>query len=122
MHKFKADIDIIGINPYVSVPDKILKEIFNQAGRDKGHIPVHGTINGKPYKQTLVKYAGEWRLYINTQMIKNSPKLIGETVELTIELDPADRTVKPHPKLTIALDENEEAKTVFDKLAPSRQN
>ena len=42
MQKFKARIELIGINPFVFVPGKILKEIFRQSGKDKGHIPVRG--------------------------------------------------------------------------------
>lgn len=68
-YAFKAEIKIIGINPYVLVPGPILQKIFKQAGRDKGPIPIKGTINKKPYRQTLVKYSGAWRLYINTTMI-----------------------------------------------------
>src|ERR1044071_2649608 len=105
MHQFKASIDIIGINPFVFVPEKILKEIFQKAGKDKGPIPVQGTVNGKAFQQTLVKYSGHWRLYINTTMLKNSPKRIGETIEVTIEFDPTDRTIEPHPKLIKALAE-----------------
>jgi hypothetical protein len=62
MHKFKARLGIIGINPFVHVPKKILSDIFKSAGKEKGHIPICGNINGKPYRQTLVKYSGEWRL------------------------------------------------------------
>jgi hypothetical protein len=77
IHKFQATIDIIGINPFVFIPENILKDIFKQAGKEKGPIPVKGTINAKPYKQTLVKFKGYWRLYINTTMLKNSPNRIG---------------------------------------------
>ena len=121
MHKFKAALKIIGVNPFVFVPDKILKEIFKQSGKNKGYIPIHGLINGKPYKQTLVKYQGDWRLYVNTTMLNKSPKRIGEIIEITIEFDPADRKIAPHPKLVNAFKENEEAKKVFDNLSPSRQ-
>lgn len=120
-YSFHASIEIIGINPYVQVPETILAGIFIQAGKSKGHIPVAGTVNGLLYQQTLLKYSGLWRLYINTLMLKNSPKRIGETIELTIEFDPRDRTIKPHPKLTEALKNNLEAKSKFDNLSPSMQ-
>jgi uncharacterized protein YdeI (YjbR/CyaY-like superfamily) len=121
VHKFNASLDIIGINPFVFVPQQILNAIFKQAGKDKGHIPVTGTVNNKAYKQTLVKFQGEWRLYINTLMLKDSPKRIGETLKLSITFDPSDRTIKPHPLLTKALKANPEAQKVFEKLPPSRQ-
>ncbi len=119
MLKFKADIAIIGINPFVFVPEEILTEIFKQAGKSKGAIPVSGMINDKPYKQTLVRYSDFWRLYINTTMLKNSPDRIGEIIDVTISFDPSDRTITPHPKLTEALEKNTEAKVVFDGLSPS---
>jgi len=122
MNKFKADIEIIGVNPFVSVPGRILKKVFKQANKDKGPIPIRGTINGDPYKQTLVKYRGAWRLYVNTTMLKNSPKRIGETVVIEIEFDQISRKIQPHPKLVIAFKENKEAKKIFDSLPPSRQN
>ncbi|SFD60245.1 protein of unknown function [Chitinophaga sp. CF118] len=119
MFKFKADIAIIGINPYVVVPENILTKIFEQAGKSKGPIPISGTINKQPYKQTLVKYSGLWRLYINTTMLKNSPDRSGETIDVTIGFDTSDRTIMPHPKLMEVLDKNAEAKAIFDSLSPS---
>lgn len=118
---FQATIELIGINPYVQVPETILIQIFSQANKNKGHIPIVGTVNGLAYQQTLVKYSGIWRLYINTLMLKNSPKRIGETIELTIEFDSSDRTLKPHPKFLNALNHNLVAKSQFDLLSPSMQ-
>jgi len=121
MRKFKAKIELIGINPFVFVPEKILKEIFLHSGKDKGHIPVSGSVNRRSYKQTLVRYSGDWRLYINTTMLKDSPKRIGEMIEVTIQHDPEDRTLPPHPAFAKALNANKEAKKIFDSLPASRQ-
>jgi len=121
LHKFKAGIELIGINPFVFVPDEILLEVFLQSGKEKGHIPVCGSVNRMPYKQTLVKYKGEWRLYINTTMLKDSPRRIGEVISVTIRHDPAERTILPHPDLMRALKRNRGAKKVFDSLSPSLQ-
>lgn len=121
MHVVKAKIQIIGINPYVLLPETILEQIFIDSKKGKGPIPVKGTINGEPYLQTLVKFGGVWRLYINTKMLKNSPKRIGEIIEISLEYDSEERTVKQHPKLTQALLLNIEAKAVFDSLRPSLQ-
>lgn len=120
-YTFSAVIQIIGINPYVSVPDEILKSIFMDAGKDKGPIPINGTVNENPYLQTLVKYLGEWRLYINTIMLKNSPKRIGEEIQITIAFDPIERNIEIHPLLEKELKENKEANVIFEKLPPSRK-
>lgn len=122
MHSFQAELKIIGINPYVTVPQKILAAIFKQAGKEKGKIPIRGTVNKLPYTQTLVKFSGEWRLYINTKMLKDSPKKIGSTLKISVEFDPADRTISPHPKLAASLNKNKKARAVFEKLPPSLQH
>lgn len=121
MHVIKTKIQIIGINPYVLLPENVLKSIFIQAGKDKGPIAIKGTVNGDPYIQTLVKFDGAWRLYINTKMLKNSPQRIGEIIEISVGYDSEQRTVEQHPKLTQALLLNIEAKAVFDNLRPSVQ-
>ena len=121
MNEFNAELAIIGINPFVYVPQEILSDLFEKAGKSKGPIPIRGTVNGRPYQQTLVKYKGDWRLYVNLTMLDESPRRIGETINVTVEFDPRSREVDPHPKLVIALKENGEAQRVFDSLTPSLQ-
>lgn len=121
MHPFTATLEKIGINPFVFVPEAILEHLFTANGKDKGPIPVQGTLNGTPYQQTLVKYRGAWRLYINTSMLKRSPERIGEVLELSISFDPSDRSIAPHPRLLQALDENPVAQAKFKSISPSLQ-
>ena len=119
--KFTAEINIIGVNPYVHVPEKILQHIFRKSGRSKGAIPIKGTVNGSPYKQTLIRYKGDWRLYINTSMLQHSPKRIGEIIKISAAYDPEPRIITPHANFQKALNKNKEAKRVFDNLPASRR-
>ncbi|MGG5207894.1 YdeI/OmpD-associated family protein [Chryseobacterium sp. MIQD13] len=119
---FTAVLEIIGINPFVFIPEDILNTIFETSGKDKSPIPVKGTVNGKEYKQNLMKYLGEWRLYVNLLMLKNSPKRIGETIEVSIEYDDSDRSISIHPKLDTAIKASPVAATNFDNLIPSRRH
>ncbi|HVS97272.1 MAG TPA: YdeI/OmpD-associated family protein [Puia sp.] len=121
VQSFHAKIEIIGINPFVQVPPKILLEIFRQSGKDKGPIPVCGSVNRKAYRQTLVKYAGEWRFYINSVMLKESPKRVGEVVAITMRHDRGDRTIRPHADFERALNEDQEAREVYEALPASRK-
>ena len=121
MITFNATIEIIGVNPFVFPPDKVLKAVFKQAGKDKGPVPVNGTIDGHPFTQTLVRYSGHWRLYINGPMLKASGKKVGDRTTLTIAFDPGERTISMHPKLNDALIANPIAKATFDQLPSSRQ-
>jgi uncharacterized protein YdeI (YjbR/CyaY-like superfamily) len=119
--QYKAKISIIGVNPYVLIPATILKAIFKQANKDKGAIPVRGKLNGHAYIQTLVKYSGKWRLYLNTPMRKAAKKDVGDTIKVEIEFDPAERIIPIHPKFLKALQSNKKAKENFENLSPSRQ-
>lgn len=121
MLQFKARIYIIGVNPYVLLPSPVLKAIFKQAGKDKAPIPVKGTLDGHDYIQNLMKYSGKWRLYLNTPMRKAAGKDVGDTIEVTIEYDPIERTIPMHEKLKAALDTDKKAMKKFESLPPSRQ-
>ena len=121
MKSFAAKIQIIGINPYVSLPQSVLEALFKQAGRSKGPIPVRGTLNGKQFTQTLVKYRGAWRLYLNTPMRRDAGIDVGDEAIVGIEFDPKPRIVPMPPEFAQALSKSREARAAFAKLAPSRQ-
>lgn len=121
MYTFKVKLDIIGINPFVLIPNHILSCLFEMAGKEKGFIPVCGTVNNKPFIQTLVRYSGEWRLYINLNMLSQSPKRIGEEIQVEITFDPTDRGIAMPEKLVKALSENSNASSIYSQLAPSLQ-
>ena len=114
-------IDIIGINPYVLLPDAHLRKLFAQAGKDKGPIPLRGTLDGHAFLQTLVRYAGYWRLYLNGPMLKAAKKGVGDRVSVRIAFDPVERTIPVHPALAAALKANPAAAKVLDALPPSRR-
>ena len=121
MLRFSATIYKIGINPVVDPPDDVLLAIFEEAGRSKGPVPVRGTINGAEFIQTLVKYSGSWRLYINGPMLGESGLAVGDVAEIELEFDPRTRDVPVPPRLTAALKKNKQAKSSYDNLSPSRQ-
>lgn len=106
----------------VDTPDDVLATIFEQAGKSKGPIPVCGKLNGARFIQTLVKYQGAWRLYINGEMLKASGLKVGDTANIEIEFDRRrPREVSMPELLKKALKGNPEAKAAFEKLAPYRQ-
>lgn len=116
---FEAKLEIIGINPFVYLPQEVLSEILKRAKKEKGKIPVKGRVNNIDYTQTLLRYKGEWRLYINTKMLKNSPQRIGELLQITIQIDTTPRIINPHPQLMHALQNNSVAAKRFNELTPS---
>jgi hypothetical protein len=98
-----------------------LQALFRQAGKSKGPIPVRGTLNGKRFRQTVVKYQGAWRLYLNTEMRREAGVEVGDVARVEIEFDPAPRAAPMHPVLGRALAKNKAARVAFEKLRPSHQ-
>lgn len=121
MIKFQAIIYKIGINPVIDPPGDVLDSIFLQAGRSKGPIPVCGLLDGAEFIQTLVKYGGAWRLYINGPMLKAAGCNVGDTVTVEIGFDPRKRDVPMPDRLREMLDTNKIASDAFNALTPSRK-
>ena len=118
---FSAKIKIIGVNPYVLLPENILSELFKKFGKNTGAIPVKGTINGKKFIQTLVKYQETWRLYINGIMRKAAGVDVGDIVHIEITYDPISREIPMNPGLRDALEKNKKAQNAFKKYSASRR-
>jgi hypothetical protein len=118
---FRATIEQIGINPYVSLPPRRLAALFEAAGKQRGPIPVVIEIGGATFRQSLVKYQGAWRLYLNTPMRAAAGKSVGQGVTLKVDFDPAPRVEPMPPALRLALAKDERAKAAFAALVPSRQ-
>ncbi|HTD92911.1 MAG TPA: YdeI/OmpD-associated family protein [Chitinophagaceae bacterium] len=121
MKSFSTKILKIGINPYVSVPAPILKSLFVAAGKDKSPIKVCIRIKDRNFQQHLLRYKGEWRLFLNTPMRVIAGKDVGETIRLSIEYDPAERKTPVHPGFKTALSKNKKAAKIFADLTPSLQ-
>lgn len=121
MHTFSAKVDKIDINPYVQVPDDILLKLQQDARKEKGPIPVKGTLQGEPFLANVVRYRGMWRLYLNTPMRQAANVDVGDQVTIGLQFDSTPRKVPAPRKFTLALSKNKQAKEAFQKLAPSRQ-
>jgi hypothetical protein len=121
MPKFSATIFKVGINPVVDPPDGVLRKLFEKAERSKDPIPVRGRLNGAEFVQTLVKYQGAWRLYINGPMLKASGLKVGDTASVEIEFDPRPHETPMPPKFVRALSKDAVAKAAFDILTASRK-
>jgi hypothetical protein len=121
MPAFLATIRLLGINPYVAVPARERKALFQAAGRETGPIPVRGRIDQTPFVQTFVKYQGEWRLYLNTPVRRAAGKDVGDRVRVELELDPVRRREPLPPALRRALAQHPAASSAFKALSASRR-
>lgn len=126
---FKAKVLIINGNPYVRPPDEILKKIFNQAEKTMSPIPIKGKINGATFQQTLVRYQGDWRLYVNIIMAKAAKikfyksisEIVGKVATFEVEFNKTPTVFNMTPFLKKALNLNPIAKKNWERLTPSRR-
>lgn len=127
--KFTEKISIINGNPYVRPPERILQEIFKQAEKNTSPITIKGRINGAEFQQSLVKYQGDWRLYVNIIMAKAAKisfsksisEIVGRSAIFEIEFNPKPQVYKMTPFLRKSLEDNPVARENWENLTPSRK-
>lgn len=121
MYRFSSEIFIIGINPYVPIPKSILDSLLADAKKATGPIPVTGTLNTKSFTQTIVKYAGEWRLYLNGPMRIAANIDVGDIAHVELQYDTHVREELLPQELSVRFETDMAAKNAFMQLPKYRQ-
>jgi len=112
--RFKAKIHgqeagvVAAIIPPVDVP-----EMFGTRGR----VPVRGTINGFPYRSSLMPCGGPHMMPVNKALCRGAGAGPGDVVEVVMERDEEKRTVEAPPELKRELAKSKTAQANWDKLA-----
>jgi Domain of unknown function (DUF1905)/Bacteriocin-protection, YdeI or OmpD-Associated len=123
--RFRAEIEINNINPYVRVSAE-------HAARLKPHwrkpLPVCFRVNGTPntpWRVNLMPVGdGGFYLYLHGEVRKVSGTKVGDTVALEVQFDYEYRAGPAHPMppwFGAALERNLRAKQAWTALIPSRQ-
>jgi hypothetical protein len=107
-------------NPCVDVPGSIVSRLQAESGK-KQAIPVEFSLKGEVFKANIVRYLGDWRLYLNGPMLKSTGVAVGDKVSVTLRFDPVIRREPMHPALAKALAGDPAAKQAFFALPPSHQ-
>jgi hypothetical protein len=121
MPAFTAIIGLLGINPFVELPARVVNALLKASGRTKGPVPIRGTLNGGAYRANAVFYSGLWRLYLNLPMRKSAGADVGDTLEVEAVFDDKARPEAMHPDFAAAFAKSKKARAAFEKLAPSRK-
>lgn len=116
-HSFTAVIQNAGGGgAFVEVPFDVEKAFGSKKPK------VKATIDGIPYRGTLVRMGSERHLLLILKSIREQAgKTFGDDVHLTIEADTAPRVVEIPAELKQAFKTEKEAKGFFEKLSYSHQ-
>lgn len=88
----------------------------------KARIPVTGTINGFPFRNSLMPEGdGTHSMMVNKELQKAAKAVAGDTVAVVIELDAAPRTVNIPDDLKALLAKHRPAEAAFARLAYSHK-
>ena len=90
-----------------------VEETFGTGAR----VPVRGTINGFPFRSSLMPMGGCHGMAVNKAMRDGAKAKAGDVVEVTLERDMEERTVEAPPELKKELTKNKKAQANWDKLS-----
>jgi hypothetical protein len=116
-HVFAAKIQKIWIMRCVNIPRDVSKAIRSVGGDDPLHIPVHGWIEGLPFKSTLVPRGGSaYRLHVHSRIWRKLRIDAGAAVEVTLLVDNEPREAVLPPDLGAGLADTPRALATFNTL------
>ena len=109
--RFRYKLESEGENPNLAAirPPFDVKAVFG-----KMRVPVCGTINGYPYRSTIALMGGEYLLGVSKALREAAGINVGDTVEVTMQLDTAERKVEVPAALAALLKQTPNAQERFD--------
>jgi len=117
-HKFATKLfgregtQIAGLTPPFDVA-----EVFGR----KGRVPVKGTINGFPFRSSLMNMGDGHMMAINAELRAGGKCKAGDTVKVVMELDEAERKVEVPAYLKKIINSDPQAKERWAKLSFTHQ-
>jgi hypothetical protein len=94
---FSATIHKLGINPCVDVPANIVATLLQTADKKNTPVQVKCDLSGTVFDANVVRYMGNWRLYLNTPVRKSARKDVGDRITIKLSYDPTV-TMPPIPE------------------------
>jgi hypothetical protein len=117
-HKFKvrllgqAGSDVAALKPPFDVV-----AVFQR----KGRVPVKGTINGFPFRSSLMNMGEGHMMVVNAELRAGAQCKAGDTVSIFMELDEGKRTVEVQGYLKKIIHSDPKAREFWPKLSFTHQ-
>jgi hypothetical protein len=99
-----------------AVPEEVVRAL-GKGGRP----PVRVTLNGYTYRSTIAPMYGRYLVGVSAANRAAAGVAGGETHDIELELDEADRSVALPDDFAAALASEPEARATFERLSPSNQ-
>lgn len=113
-HKFKVKLlGQAGTQVAALKPPFDVSEVFQR----KGRVPVKGTINGFPFRSSLMNMGDGHMMVVNAQMRTGAKCKGGDTVLVVMELDDAPRSVDVPAYLKKIIDGDPKARQFWPTLS-----
>jgi len=87
----------------------------------KGRVPVKGTINGFPYRSSLMNMGEGHMMVVNAQLRAGAKCKAGDTVSVVMQLDDEERKIELPPKLKKIIAADPEAKQGWAMMSFTHQ-
>jgi len=87
----------------------------------RARVPVRGTINGSPFRSSLMPMGGCHGMAVNKTIRDGAGIKAGDTVSVVMERDDAERSVEVPPALKKELAKTKTAKANWEKLSFTNQ-
>jgi uncharacterized protein YdeI (YjbR/CyaY-like superfamily) len=92
-------------------------EVFQR----KGRVPVKGTINGFPFRSSLMNIGDRHTMVVNAELRAGAQCRAGDTVAVVMELDEDERKVEVPPYLKKIIESDPKAQDFWTKLSFTHQ-
>jgi hypothetical protein len=117
-HKFKVKlIGHEGTSVAALKPPFDVVEVFHR----KSRVPVKGTINGFPFRSSLMNMGDGHMMAVNAQLRAGAKCKGGDTVDVVLELDEDERKVEVPVYLKKVINSDAKAKEFWPKLSFTHQ-
>ena len=83
----------------------------------RARVPIRGTINGFPFRSSLMPCGNARMMPVNKTLCQGAGVQPGDLVDVVMEKDEAERTVKAPPELERELAKSKKARERWDGLA-----
>jgi len=87
----------------------------------RARVPVRGTINGVPYRRSIMNMGAGHMMVVNRELREAAGVKAGDTVDVVMQQDTAPRVVEVPPDFKKALAQSKKARELFDGLSYTHQ-